>query len=57
MFSPIRAYNIMFIGYKVKMEWGICDLKREWKQLMKRFHKSKVHTLIQNCGYLDKKIT
>jgi hypothetical protein len=46
MLSPIRAYNTMHIGYKMKMEWGICDIKEKWKQLMKRFHKSKLHTLI-----------
>jgi hypothetical protein len=31
----IDAYNKMHAGYRIKVEWGICDLKRKWKRMSK----------------------
>jgi len=39
--NAIKAYNKMCVGYKMQVEWGICGLKRKWRQLMKRFDSTK----------------
>ncbi len=39
--DAIKTYNKMHVGYKVWVEWGIGELKRKWKWLMKRFDSTK----------------
>ncbi len=29
--NVIKAYNKMYVGYKMWVEWGIGGLKRKWK--------------------------
>jgi len=36
----------MHVGYRVWVEWGISGLKREWKQLMKRFDSTKPNYIV-----------
>ncbi len=40
--NVIRAYNKMHVGYKMWVEWGIGELKRKWRRLMKRFDSTKL---------------
>lgn len=35
--NVIHAYNKMYIGYKMRIEWKIGGLKQKWKRLMKCF--------------------
>ncbi len=37
----IKTYNKMYVGYKGRMEGRIGELKRKWRQLMKRFDSTK----------------
>jgi len=39
--NVIRAYNIMHVGHKMQVEWGVGSLKRKWKWLMKKFDSTK----------------
>jgi len=37
----VWAYNKMYAGFRVQVEWGIGGLKRKWRHLMKRFDSTK----------------
>jgi hypothetical protein len=37
----VDVYNKMYVGYKVRVEWGIGELKWKWKWLMKHFDSTK----------------
>ncbi len=37
----MRTYNKMNASFRVQVEWGIGELKRKWKHLMKRFDSTK----------------
>jgi hypothetical protein len=39
--DAIKTYNKMYVGYRVRVEWGIGGLKRRWRWFMKRINSTK----------------
>jgi hypothetical protein len=44
--DAIRTYNKMHVKYIVRVKWEIGELKRKWRQLMKRFDSTKPKCIV-----------